>query len=216
MISNKDTPSVNQQESNFRAVELSKPLGDVLELIKDKGPTFFKTLAMQPRNDSSFGWQKISTFSDSTTKKLACGKNDEGAIFTGEQLCNFASYALYEALVSKFPHISIDIVQLFTDFRAEDWNRPDHNFQEWDHVIVKISSGDGKEVMYLDPTYRAINHDAEQSIKIITESELSKFYQDRQRRVPSSVLYKKESVLRELEGWGLTKEYFHSLVNSLD
>ncbi|MCX6717549.1 MAG: hypothetical protein NTU76_02645, partial [Candidatus Taylorbacteria bacterium] len=176
---------------------------------------FSETLANIGGDGNSFGWQKISQWEDGTTRKIGTNPRSEGSIFTGVSICNFASFALYDGLSRKLQSIDLDVVKLYSDFRAEDWNNPNHQPQEWDHELVKITLRDTGEIFFLDPTYKQINHNVEEPILVVPENKLTEFYKDRQKRQPESILNRKDEILKELEPWGLSKEQYQTLVETL-
>lgn len=200
-----------KSESNEKITSIE----DLRNFLKLKSLLFSETLTNISGIGNSFGWQKIFQCEDGTIRKVDAEPRSKGSIFTGRSICNFASFALYDGLSSKVEKIDLDVVRLYSDFGAEDWNNPDHQMQEWDHEIVKVKLRDSGLIFYLDATYKQINHGIEEPILIIPENELNSYYKDRQMREPISILAKKDEILKELEPWGLTKEQYQTLVEIL-
>ena len=193
-------------------------IGTITELInflKIRGPLYFNALSVISGVGNSFGWQRISKWEDGATKKIGAEPRSNKAIFTGGTICNFASFALYDGLKSKLENIDLDVVQIYTDFRAEDWGESYQQIQEWDHVIVKATARDTGEVLYLDPTYRQIDHRVEETVLTVPGDRLNNFYKDRQNRQSVSVLNRKDEILGELKTWGLSEEQYKKLVDIL-
>lgn len=190
-------------------------MNELVDFIKIKGPMYFRALLDISGAGNSFGWQKISKWEDGATRKVDAEPRTEGAVFTGRVICNFASFALYDGLKDRLVDIDLDVVLIYTDFRKEDWDKTYGQMQEWDHIIVKATSKITGEVVYLDSTYRQIDHGAEESVLAIPEDKFNDFYRDRQGRNQESVLVKKDEILNGLESWGLTKEHYQALVDVL-
>jgi hypothetical protein len=205
----REAPRIKQDKDRISTMK------ELVDFLKIKGPLYFSALSQITGAGNRFGWQKISKWEDGATRKIDAEPRSEGAVFTGRVICNFASFALYDGLKSKLENVDLDVVSIYTDFRAEDWDKPYEQRQEWDHVVVKATLKETGEIVYLDSTYRQIDHRAVGSILTIPEYRFKDFYRDRKSRQPVSVLKRKDEILEELKPWGLTKEHYQTLIDIL-
>jgi|GEM_PF-3317655 hypothetical protein len=217
-IGSRAKEAVKLEEHDLDAKKKGHVITSMAELrafLEERGPAFFKTLSEIAGEGNTFGWQEIFKWEDGRTGKRDADPRSNNAIFTGRSVCNFAAFALYDGLKDKLHGIDLDVVKIYTDFNAENWEHPEHFKQEWDHEVVRAVSKSKAEECFIDPTYRQIDHRAKESITIVLAQDMTKFYRDQSARKPVSILNRKDEILEELEPWGLTREQYKRLIDTL-
>ncbi len=161
------------------------------------------------------GWSKISTTENGNIQKTKT-PSAPNAIFTGDNLCNFASFAMKEALEKVCHNIKVDVIQVNTDFDAENWDTPRYKYNTWGHSLIKITQVNNGQVTFFDPTYGQIDHRKAGKIMQINEEELTNYY----RNTSSQVRYleingTKNSQLQDAAKYGLGETQYETLIDTL-
>lgn len=192
-------------------------LDQLNDFLQRHGTLFFNRLGVISMDKNSFGWHKIVKDTVRKFRKLDSIPSEEDSTFTGRNLCNFASFAIYDAIKDRLSNVDLDVVSLYTDTHGEKWDDPDHFIQPWRHIIVKAVDTETGEIRYFDPTYRQINHRMVGTIHTFSPEEIDQYYKNSQGTpiVMESVLSQKDEMLEGLKGWGLTDEKYQTLMKAL-
>lgn len=188
--------------------------------LRARGPLFFSILGAIHMDGR--GWEKIEK--DDAYGGLVKSKiyryQDADTTFTGDDLCDFASFAIFDALQKRVQGVKLDVVKIKTDKTAETWEEEDSEqfFILQNHVIVQATDDTTGETRYYDPTYRQIDHRTVGTIRSFSEEELDKYYrtQNGQRIQPVSVIAERDNIFTKLRDWKiLTNEGYSTLMETL-
>lgn len=144
-----------------------------------KRSAFFLSRFADLSNGIKTSWSVISREEDGRIKKETPERIDRTSIFTAEDLCTVASFAIKEALEKTADDVAIDIVQVETDFHAEEWEKPTYQLNTWGHSLVKVTQKSTGAVRFFDPTYGQIDHRLVGGIVAMSEDELGKYYRNK-------------------------------------
>lgn len=223
-IMEETTPGISPEPA-----EVLVSLEQIVDHLKKKGPKFQDTLLKislgQKLDDGlKLGWHTFSSDRGYLTKTIANSFGGD-ALFTGAQLCEFASYALQEALSIVAPSLEFDTVPLETSNEAESWDHSKHKLYTGPHTVVKATDMVTGQIAYFDPTYKQIDSRFEDSVLVFTEEEFPKYFRSARnpqenkfklRYDQQSNLASKESKIRYLEKTkGITHDHYQQLVQTL-
>ncbi len=127
------------------------------------------------------GWQRIRSDGQKWDTRISDIDNaPPDAQFTGKDLCWYASYALADAIRNASPTAQIQVVELFTDERREQWTNPQHEYKTIPHAVVKVKDPNTGKSKYYDSTPRQIDVNHSEQLLIVDEADLGNFYRSGQ------------------------------------
>lgn len=150
-------------------------LEEVQSHLNSRYPLFLSRLAAIGKQKKC-GWQNIETDDSGVVSKKPAEMIDKKALFTASKMCEFSSFSLAEALSQITAGMQIDVVEVYTNWHAENWGKPDYVLNSYPHVILTIQSGN--DVVFYDPTYGQIDHRKAGKLICMTKDELSKYYKN--------------------------------------
>lgn len=178
------------------------------------------SLHQKPNSLSKDGWHKFTRKNGYLSKEKP-RDIDKNAEFTGAGFCEFSSFAMQEALTAIAPNLEIDTVAIDTDNHAESWSNPAYYLNTGPHTIVKVTEKDTGKTLYIDPTYRQIDHRSKEGIIFFGQDEFDSYYKysrraENNRFNPRSNLNRKNSLIKYIErSRGFTQEHYQRLVRTI-
>lgn len=152
------------------------------------------------------GWQKIIRYPDGWIEKIEADQNEQGSMFTGNNFCLFASYALRDGLALHAPHISYNILTFDTIVDHENIKgrikQGTRNPHMGNHCI--LSAYDSDKAIFFDPTYGQIYHPYAGSILIRPMDLFDEYYQiDKSTVEINPALFPQDYIPMGLYTWDL-------------
>lgn len=200
---------------------ISKPIegrlisiDQVSKHIKTRSTLFLSVLANMSAG-IKHGFSKISVTESGNVRKIEAVPAPD-TLFTGDNLCNFACFAMKEALEKICDGIKVDVIQVNTDFDAENWDTPGYKYNTWGHSLIKVTQIDNGQVTFFDPTYGQIDHRRVGKIVQMTEEELINYYRNASGQMRHLEMNNiRNNQLQEADKYGLGGKQFETLIDTL-
>lgn len=133
-------------------------MNEVFELLETvEGPFLMEMEKLAREKNPDWGFQKIFYLDKGMVLKRSANAEEEETKFMAENWCTVASVLLYRHLVDKLgPGIDIKLIGLNAPMLGENWTQPGFiPGKIVGHNIIEIT--DGKNDIYVDPTYSQID-----------------------------------------------------------
>lgn len=200
---------------------ISKPIENKLTSIDqvskhiETRSIFFVSVLSNMGAGIKHGWSKVLNAGDGYIRKTKATPAPD-TLFTGDSLCNFASFAMKEALEKICGNVKIDVIQVNTDFDAENWDSPGYKYNTWGHSLIKVTQVDNGQVIFFDPTYGQIDHRRVGKIARMSEEELTSYYRNASGQMRYLEINNiKDGQLQDATKYGLGREQYETLINTL-
>jgi hypothetical protein len=151
-------------------------LADVEQVIEQNFGAFYGKLKENSLRMNA-GWQRIRSDGEKWEARVQPGVNIyPDTQFTGKDLCWYASSVLADAISNLSPTAQVQVVELFTDARREQWNNAEHEYKTIPHAVVKVTDPDTGKSKYYDSTPRQIDVNHPEQLLIVDEAYVGNFY----------------------------------------
>lgn len=181
---------MNSEISNIKQVnfiEHRKPNIDNLSALENHlsahAPLFLSRLALFTFNPENpyFGPEIIQQGESGLISKSEVSAdsidNPQQPLFTSRMLCTLSSLLVKLAIEELAPNkFRSSIIEIKTDFTAENWGNPHHNPHFLPHDIVKVTEEATDLSRYVDASYAQVDHRVIGHILISPPEQLETYY----------------------------------------